>query len=46
MLIRMSVEQADHFMRHIERHAQALREGNFSKGIDILTDFGLLNMSF
>ena len=32
----MTTEQADHFMRHIEQHAAALREGRFTKDISYI----------
>ena len=31
MMYRMSVEQADHFLRHIKRHAEELKNGEFVK---------------
>ena len=36
MIKRMLTEQADHFMRHIERHAAALREGRFTKDVSYI----------
>lgn len=33
---RMTVEQMDHFLRHVKMHADELRNGTFSKDITYL----------
>lgn len=33
-MLKMSMEQMDHFLRHVKMHAEELREGTFNKGPD------------
>ena len=36
MMRKMSLEQMDHVLRHVEMHANEFRHGNFTKGGDYL----------
>lgn len=35
-MLRMSLEQSDHFLRHIKMHAEELKNGTFSKKVKYL----------